>query len=446
MPEVTGSDSPQEETGIYSDEHGMFEQFLHSQVASTGVLAGFALLALIWANTPWSDQYFSLAKLQLGFSLGDSAYVHSLGHWIKDGLMAIFFFVVGLEIKREVVVGELSSIRSAALPVSAAIGGAVVPASIYIAFNLGGSGAEGWGIPMATDIAFALGLLAVFGSRVPIGLKVFLTALAIADDLLAVLIIAFFYTAELNLVALATACVFLALIYMANKAGVRQVSIYLLLAAGVWVSFEASGVHATIAGVLVALLVPVKSMIEPKAFFTTTKQNIAKLENYELTRESLNENEQQRAAVNKIYLAAEDMIPPGIAMEKQLHTVQAFLILPLFALFAAGVTFDTQTLGGFPGPIALGIILGLLVGKQIGIILGSWIAVRTGANLPDGVSWTQIWAASALAGIGFTMSIFIGDLAFSDPEEIAEAKVAILIASIVAGAWGAFLLNKFLPR
>jgi len=370
MSEVTGSDSPQEETGIHSDEHGMFEQFLHSQVASTGVLAGFALLALIWANTPWSDQYFSLAKLQLGFSLGDSAYVHSLGHWIKDGLMTIFFFVVGLEIKREVVVGELSSIRSAALPVSAAIGGAVVPASIYIAFNLGGSGAEGWGVPMATDIAFALGLLAVFGSRVPIGLKVFLTALAIADDLLAVLIIAFFYTAELNLVALATACVFLALIYMANKAGVRQVSIYLLLAAGVWVSFEASGVHATIAGVLVALLVPVKSMIEPKVFFTTTKQNIAKLENYELTRESLNENEQQRAAVNKIYLAAEDMIPPGIAMEKQLHTVQAFLILPLFALFAAGVTFDTQTLGGFPGPIALGIILGLLVGSRSELYLG----------------------------------------------------------------------------
>ena len=236
----------------------MFDRFLHSQVASSGVLVFFALLALIWANSPWADQYFALAKIKLGFSLGDSAYVHSLGHWIKDGLMAIFFFVVGLEIKRELVVGELSSIRRAALPVSAAIGGAVVPALIYAFFNFGGPGSSGWGIPMATDIAFALGVLALFGSRVPIGLKVFLTALAIADDMLAVLVIALFYTAQINFIAIASALVFLALIFAANKAMVRQIGVYLILAFGTWVSIEASGIHATIAGVLVALLVPVK--------------------------------------------------------------------------------------------------------------------------------------------------------------------------------------------
>ena len=431
----------------HAEEHGMFDRFLHSQVASSGVLAFFALLALVWANSPWADQYFALAKIKLGFSLSDNAYVHSLGHWIKDGLMAIFFFVVGLEIKRELVVGELSSIKRAALPVSAAIGGAVVPALIYTFFNYGGAGSSGWGIPMATDIAFALGVLALFGSRVPIGLKVFLTALAIADDMLAVLVIALFYTAEINLLAIVSALIFLALIFAANKAKVRQIGVYLILAFGTWVSIEASGIHATIAGVLVALLVPVRAMIAPDIFFRTTKSNLAKLEKCELTRESMNTNERQRIAVNEIYLVADDMTPPGIALEKQLHVFQAFLILPLFALFAAGVTFDTETLGDFPGPVALGVILGLVFGKQIGILLASWITVKIGfTGLPEGVSWPQIWASSSLAGIGFTMSIFIGELAFTDPAIISEAKIGIILASLAAGAWGAFLLNRFLPR
>ena len=441
------SPSPQGESNSKpSDGHWMFEQFLHSQVAGSAVLAAFALLALVWANSPWADQYFALAKVELGFSLGGYAYTHSLAHWIKDGLMAIFFFVVGLEIKRELVVGELSSIRRATLPISAALGGALVPALIYSYLNQGGAGAAGWGIPMATDIAFALGLLALFGSRVPIGLKVFLTALAIADDLLAVLVIAFFYTAEINLLALASGAVFLALIFAANRAGVRQISVYVILAIATWISLEASGVHATIAGVLVALLVPVRALIGPQEFFSKTRSNLALLEQSELTRESMNSHEGQRTAVNEIYLAAADIIPPGIALEKQLHTMQAFLILPLFALFAAGVRFDTETLGDFPGPIALGIIMGLFFGKQIGILLASWIAVKSGAAaLPAGVSWSQLWAASSLAGIGFTMSIFIGELAFSDPALISEAKIGIIVASLMAGVWGAFLLNRSLP-
>lgn len=442
------SPSPQgEANGKPAAGHGMFEQFLHSQVAGSAVLASFAILALVWANSPWADHYFALAKIKLGVSIGGFEYTHTLAHWIKDGLMAIFFFVVGLEIKRELIVGELSSIRRATLPISAALGGALLPALIYFFFNAGGPGAAGWGIPMATDIAFALGLLALFGSRVPIGLKVFLTALAIADDLLAVLVIAFFYTAEINLLALVSAAVFLGLIFIANRAGARQISVYLILAIGTWVSLEASGVHATIAGVLVALLVPVRGSIEPQEFFSKTRSNLTLLEQTELTRESMNNNESQRSAVSEIYLAAGDIIPPGVALEKQLHTIQAFLILPLFALFAAGVRFDTETLGDFPGPVALGIILGLLFGKQIGILLASWVAVKSGAAaLPAGVSWSQLWAASALAGIGFTMSIFIGELAFTDPALISEAKIGILLASLSAGAWGAFLLNRALPK
>ncbi len=428
-------------------DHGMFERFLHSQVFSSGVLVFSAVLALILANSPLADAYFAIAKTQIGFAFGEHAYSHTLAHWIKDGLMAIFFFVVGLEIKREIVVGELSSVRRAVLPVSAAFGGAIVPAIIYASFNFGGPGAAGWGIPMATDIAFALGVLALFGSRVPIGLKVFLTALAIADDLLAVVVIALFYTEGINLLAIFSALVFLALLYLMNRRRVRSLGLYLIVMIGVWLSLEASGVHATIAGVLIAMLIPVKSLIEPDHFVQTTRENLNKLENCELTRASLNQNKEQRSAVGEIYLAAEDMIPPGIAMEKQLHAIQAFLILPLFALFAAGVPFNAETLGNFPGPIAWGVMLGLVVGKQIGIMGATVIAVRSGAaSLPTGVTWRHIWGASALAGIGFTMSIFIDDLAFVEQALIDEAKIAILIASLVAGVIGALMLNSFLPR
>ena len=427
--------------------HSMFDRFLHSQVASSSVLTVFALLALVWANSPWSAQYFALAKIELGFRLGDSGYAHTLGHWIKDGLMALFFFVVGLEIKRELVVGELSSIRRAVLPVSAAAGGAIAPALIYLLFNAGGPGSAGWGIPMATDIAFALGVLALFGDRVPIGLKVFLTALAIADDLLAVLVIALFYTAEIHFLAIASALFFLATLYAANRLRMRNLGLYFILAFGVWVSIEASGIHATIAGVLVALLVPVRSAIDPKVFFDRTRESLARLEADRLTPESINLNESQRQAVNAIYLAAADITPPGISLEKQLHSIQAFLILPLFALFAAGVRFDTETLGHFPGPVALGILCGLLCGKPIGILLASAVAIWSGAaSLPAGVTWGQIWATSALAGIGFTMSIFIGDLAFVDPVLISEGKIAVLLASLSAGGLGAVLLHRSLPR
>jgi len=234
---------------------GMFQRFFHSQVSGSFVLMACTVVALVWANSPWGDAYFNLSDTYIGISWGGSAFKMSLSHWIMDGLMAIFFFVVGLEIKREIVLGELSTFRKAGLPVSAALGGAVVPALIYAAFNAGGPAVRGWGVPMATDIAFALGILALFGTRAPIGLKVFLTALAIADDMIAVLVIAFFYTERIDFTALAVAAVLLVLIPLAGRLGIRQMWIYVLLATGAWAGVLASGIHATIAGVLIAMVV-----------------------------------------------------------------------------------------------------------------------------------------------------------------------------------------------
>ncbi|MEA3410861.1 MAG: Na+/H+ antiporter NhaA [Pseudomonadota bacterium] len=433
----------------HGDHHrlSMMERFLHSSVAGSSVLVVCTVIALVWANSPWAPVYETLTHAKIGVSWNDATYSHSLGHWIKDGLMAIFFFVVGLEIKRELVVGELSSFGRAILPVSAALGGAIVPALIYAWFNIGGAGVAGWGIPMATDIAFALGVLSLFGKRVPLGVKVFLAALAIADDMLAVLVIALFYTANLDFVAIVFAGFFLSLIFFASRAGVRMVLVYVVLAVAVWVSLEASGIHATVAGVLIALLVPVKGMIEPIEFFERARFSLRVLEQLQPTRESLNADERQRRAVGEIFVAAEDMIPPGIALEKTLHPFVAFIILPLFALSAAGVAFDAETLGDFPGSVGMGIMLGLIVGKQAGIMLACWLAFKTGlAEWPEGANWGQIWGVSALAGIGFTMSIFIDELAFVDEAMIDEAKIAIILASVASAIFGAFLLNRALPR
>ena len=423
----------------------MFRRFFHSQVTSTGVLAAAATLAVAWANSPWGGRYFELASLPIGFQLGSVSVTHSLSHWIKDGLMAIFFFVVGLEIKREVVVGELSSIRRALLPVLAAVAGSLVPAAIYTAFNAGGPAASGWGIPMATDIAFALGVLALFGSRVPIGLKVFLTALAIADDLLAVIVIAVFYTSDLDLRALGLGFGLLAVMWILGQLRLRILLVYIAIAVGVWFCFEASGVHATIAGVLVALLVPVRSRIDPELFIKKVRSDLDELEASAPTRESLNVDTSQRTAAREISLAAWDLIPPGVRLEHQLHGFQAFVILPLFALFAAGVRFEVGFAEAMSTPVALGILLGLVLGKLTGIMTGSWIAVRLGSALPEGVRWPHLAGASSLGGIGFTMSIFIAELAFTTPEPIAQAKVAILVTSVIAAVLGAAVLWRTLP-
>ena len=424
-----------------------FERFFHSQTAGSIVLLLATITAVVWANSPWSDLYHTLSHLDIGTYFHGKQYHLTLDHWIKDGLMAIFFFVVGLEIKREILIGELSSVKKAMLPVMAAFGGAVVPALIYFSFNPNGPAASGWGVPMATDIAFALGLLALFGKRVPIGLKVFLTALAIVDDLMAVLVIAVFYTDQINISALIAATFLLALLGLIVRNNIKRPVCTFLLIFGVWLCVFLSGIHATIAGVLLAMIVPVKATIEPKEFFDTLKRHKAWLKETKISRQSMVADKQQRQAIQQIYLAAERMIPEGIRLEEHLHPIQAFLILPLFALFAAGVTVDSNTLAAFPSTVSLGIIAGLLIGKQVGIVGFSFLVIKSGlTELPARVSWGQIWGVSLLGGIGFTMSIFISELAFTDAAMIADAKIAIFIASILAGICGFLVLQKSLPK
>ena len=428
-------------------QQNMFQRFFHSQASGAIVLVICALVALVWANSPWADLYYKLTHVKIGVSWAGKSFEMGLSHWIKDGLMAFFFFVVGLEIKREIVVGQLSSVRRAALPVGAAIGGMLVPALIYFALNMGGTGSRGWGVPMATDIAFALGILALFGSRVPVGLKVFLTALAIADDMGAVLVIALFYTSSIKISALIAAAGFLVAIILFHRLRWRHTWFYMILATGAWASVFVSGIHATVAGVLIALCVPVRATIAPERFIEACDKEFKALKGAGLTRDSMVHDKAQLRALANIHFHAEEMIPPGLYLEKHLHGIQAFLILPLFALFSAGVPLNAETLGGAPIGVILGIVAGLIVGKQVGVVGVSWLVIRAGwAELPDGVTWGQVWGASCLAGIGFTMSIFIAELAFTSEAIIDAAKVGILVASLVAGVIGALVLRSSLPR
>jgi NhaA family Na+:H+ antiporter len=371
----------------------------------------------------------------------------SAAHWVNDGLMAIFFFVVGLEIKRELTVGQLSTFRSALLPVAAALGGLVAPALIYASLNAGTPGERGWGIPMATDIAFALGVLALVGSRVPVGLKVFLTALAIADDLGAVLVIAVFYTERVNLLALGADAALLALLFLAVRHTARMYSLYVVLALGIWAAMLASGVHATVAGILVALALPVRARIEPQQFLDAVRGRLAFLQERSLSRDSMVKNREQMEAIEDVATATLDFLPAGFALERYLHPITAFLILPVFALFNAGVRLDGRIQEAVMQPVSLGIVLGLFFGKQLGITLTSFVAVKTGqAELPPGVTLPQIYGASILGGIGFTMSIFVASLAFADGPLLAAAKLGILVASTISGVTGFAVLKLILRR
>jgi NhaA family Na+:H+ antiporter len=432
-------------TAHISDQN-MFQRFLHSQVMGSLILIATTIIALVWANSQWGDFYYELSHTYLGVHFGDWSFELSLSHWIKDGLMAIFFFVVGLEIKREIVVGELSSMDRAILPVCAALGGAIVPAAIYALVNTGGEAAAGWGIPMATDIAFALGVLSMFGSRVPLGLKVFLTALAIADDLLAVAVIAIFYTPEVNITILLFSFIPLGLMIILSRNGVRATWIYSVLAFIVWLDVLGSGVHATIAGVLVAMVIPVRPAIDPAEFTEKTSLLLAKISGKDNSLDALIHDAGRREKLEQLSLAVEDAIPPAIALEHSLHPLQSFVILPLFALFSAGVAFSSENLEGFPSGAGLGVILGLVIGKPLGVLLASWLVIKFARVELFDVTLPQLIGAGCLAGIGFTMSIFVSELAFTTDAIIDQAKVGILIASVAAGILGAIVLNFALPR
>jgi NhaA family Na+:H+ antiporter len=426
---------------------GYFEWFVHSEVTGSILLLACAITALVIANSPLGAAYDELLHTKIGVSFGEASFKLSLQHWINDGLMVIFFFVVGLEIKRELVVGELSSAEKAVLPVAAAVGGMAIPAAFYAALNVGGEGVAGWGVPMATDIAFALGVLAMFGTRAPLGLKVFLTALAIADDLGAVMVIAIFYTEQINVVALAVAIVFLAILYPVVRLRVKRRGIVLALMVAVWLAVFASGVHATIAGILLAMVIPVRPMVNPKQFVSDAEAVLEELKERQESDSCIITDREQLHALKFVHTGAGDALPAGLMLEHALHPVQVWLILPLFALANAGVRIDSHILEALANPISLGIIFGLVLGKPVGITALSWLVVKSGkGSLPSGVNWTQIVGAGCLAGIGFTMSLFIAALAWTDESLIANAKIGILAASLLSGVIGYVLLSRSLPK
>jgi NhaA family Na+:H+ antiporter len=420
-----------------------FQSFFQLESAGSILLLACAVLALLWANSPFAESYFHLWEQELTIGLVDGpGLTKTLHHWINDGLMVVFFFVIGLEIKREVLIGELSSASKAGLPLAAALGGMVVPASVYAVLNAGEPTLHGWGIPMATDIAFALGILALLGSRAPLGLKIFLTALAIVDDLGAVLVIALFYTADVSFGSLGIAAGFLLAMFLLNALGVRHAIAYLIFGIGVWIAVLQSGVHATVAGVLAAMAIPASSRIDAPQFLSQARAYLHEFEE-DVGPDNELPSSDQRDAVYSLESAAEALLSPLARLEHLLHPWVAYVVIPVFALANAGVALSGGALDAVSGSLGLGVILGLVLGKQVGVMLFAWLAVKLGfATLPGEASWKQLYGVACLCGIGFTMSLFIGDLAFTEPEMLDAAKTAILVASVVAGLWGWIVLSR----
>ncbi len=422
------------------------QEFIHNSAAGGIVLMAATVLALTIANSPLAVTYDAVLQTSVGLSVGPYQLQESVLHWINDGLMAIFFFLVGLEIKREVRAGELSNLRAALLPIIAALGGVAVPALIYVALNRGGPGAAGWAIPMATDIAFALGLLALLGNRIPFGLKVFLTAVAIVDDLIAVLVIAFFYSSGISWVALGIGFAILALLLLGNVFGIRMTLFYTGLGVVVWLAFLQSGIHATIAGVLVAFTVPARTRIEPAGFLERASGLLHRFQQSSLEPNIMLTDEVQQSAVIELEEACEDVQAPLQKLEHSLHPWVQFGIIPIFALANAGVALSLRSVDGVSSAAPLGILVGLVLGKPIGILAGSWIAVRLGwSMLPPGVEWSHMVGVGFLGGIGFTMSLFIASLGFGESELLEAAKLGILGASLLAGSIGFLLLRRSQP-
>ena len=422
-----------------------FEEFVHRETTSGLFLMAAALVALLWANSPLASYYQSLLHTPLGFSLGPWELRKTLHHWVNDGLMTLFFFVVGLELKREILVGELAQPRHAALPILAAIGGMAVPALLYFTLVSGGDALRGWGIPMATDIAFALGVIALLAHRVPKNLITFLVALAIVDDLGAVVVIALFYTEQLSWPLLLAAGALTGLLVAMNLAGVRRAPAYFTIGFLLWLALLKSGVHATLAGVITAFTIPALPRYEPRAFSRRMRELLDRFDASHRPGESILQNQDLTAIVQTLAKGVGGVQTPLRRLEDDMHLPVAFLVLPLFALFNAGVPIEFGELGtALMQPVTLAVGTGLVVGKFIGIAGVAWLAVRSGrVDLPTGVSMAQIAGAALLGGIGFTMSIFIAELAFAhQPERILEAKLGILSASLLAGISGSAWLYR----
>jgi NhaA family Na+:H+ antiporter len=414
------------------------KKFLHIETASGIVLLVAASIAIILANSALAEGFLAFWKKPLGFTSGTFQMHHSIQHWINDGLMAVFFFVVGLEVKRELVMGELQGMRQAALPIAAAIGGMIVPAGIYLALQSGAPGERGWGIPMATDIAFVVGCLAVLGSRIPASLRVLLLSLAIADDIGAILVIAIGYTESLNLAALGCGIIGIGIVIGMMKLGVRNAAAYLIFMVLVWFAFHESGIHATIAGVIFGLLTPAKGWVSESRLATVVDNT-----RHFLHGDGWSSSGQRYAALRRMERAVRKSISPLERFETDLHPWVGFVIMPVFALANAGVGVQFSN---FSDSVAIAVGLGLLAGKPLGIFLLSWLAVKIGvAKLPAGVGWGAVAGSGCLAGIGFTMALFIASLALSG-EILDAAKVGILAGSILSAIVGMAILTSLFPK
>lgn len=412
-------------------------QFLHVETAGGLALLLSTAFALAIANSPVRDTYQAFWDTPLNLQVGSNSLSHSLRDWINDGLMVIFFFVIGLEVKRELVLGELRDVRRAMLPIVAAIGGMIAPAGIYLALQYGQSGERGWGIPMATDIAFVVGCMVLLGPRFPHGLRVMLLSLAIADDVGSILVIAVGYTETLHYGALAIGLGFLAFVVVFQRLGVRSYGVYIGLGILIWLGFCKSGIHPTIAGVILGLLTPTRSYLNESTF-------IGLLERARHVMEGNWAQEPNRTdTVRQLQWAARETISPLEYLEQTLHPWVAFGIMPIFALANVGVPFQLSEL---TAPVSVAVMLGLVIGKPVGILSLSWLSIRAGlAKLPDGVGWRALAGAGFLAGIGFTMALFIADLALVEPL-LDTAKIGILSGSILSAALGMTILRLTLPK
>jgi Na+:H+ antiporter, NhaA family len=414
------------------------QTFLRTEEAGGILLLAAAVAALLWANSPWRASYDAVWHTRLTIGLGPWSLAEDLQHWVNDGLMALFFLVVGLEIKRELTTGELRDPRAAALPAIAALGGMAVPALLYLAINPSGEPARGWAIPMATDIAFALGVLAIVGRGLPTALKSFLLALAIVDDIGAILVIAVFYSGSIDVLALLAAGGLLGLILVLQRLQVRWTVVYVLLGVGVWLATFQSGVHATIAGVALGLATPAVPFQRPRA---------VSLEAHRIADDTVDDPVPPDADAHQwLHLAGltREAVSPLARLEHLLHPWTSYVIVPVFALANAGVAITSSTLGeALTSGVTLGVVVGLVAGKTVGVTVFTWLATKTGiTRLPEGVGWDQLVGVAVLAGIGFTVSLFISSLAFQTQAVQDAAKVGILAASLLAGLLGALLLAR----
>jgi len=424
-----------------------FESFLHSQTTTGLVLMLMTIFALILANSPLVDTYNHFFHTNIDFNVGEWKLSHTLHHWINDGLMAIFFFMIGLEIKREILIGELSSLKVAILPILSAIGGMIMPALIYTYINYNQAGAAGWGIPMATDIAFAISALVLLGKRVSPALVTFLVALAIVDDLGAVIVIAVFYTDQIQFVPLALAAGSFLIMLTFNRFGIRVLLPYFIVGVFMWFFMLESGVHATIAGVIAALSIPSRPKLVPITFSDETRVLLDKYDRYPIATDHTI-HEKQKAILLNIKDRIDAVGSPAGKLEHDLHLPVSLVIIPLFALANAGISIDFSSISQtIIQPVSLGIIFGLVVGKVLGIAGVAFLAIKAGiAKLPKDSTMSQIFGVAFLGGIGFTMSIFVADLAFVNNENlIFQAKIGILSASLFSGLFG-YIWLKFIAK